>query len=254
MLRFDPSTNGIGLACDVCGVAMREADARVFYRTDIPNRAAVVHKACIDFRTLWTDAEITAQLGGKDLPAVHFEVLKIVRLGLEFDGERAGDMSVEAYQPGSTPQPRRHREKDSAMSKDVSGIDDLVPGLQDPLWQGEDLEFAEYVRQMFRVPETFTHVTIAPRGPAGRCLHTAQTLGVSSAPAFQGRASALYAETPSITRLEGSRWCGGRLWSCPTTPETTGFFGRWSPGRLRVQKPSRLGAGPENRFVIRFQN
>src|SRR5215467_10348944 len=57
----------------------------------------------------------------------------------------------------------------SQMAKDeVRGIDDLLPGLQNPLWRGEDREFAEYVRETFGVPESFQHVTIGPRGNAGR--------------------------------------------------------------------------------------
>ena len=51
---------------------------------------------------------------------------------------------------------------------DVQGIDDLLPGLQHPLWQGEDPEFAQYVREAFGVPESFRHITIAPTGTAGR--------------------------------------------------------------------------------------
>jgi hypothetical protein len=51
---------------------------------------------------------------------------------------------------------------------DVQGIDDLLPGLQNPLWQGEDPEFAQYVREAFGVPESFRYITIAPRGSAGR--------------------------------------------------------------------------------------
>lgn len=52
--------------------------------------------------------------------------------------------------------------------RDVQGIDDLLPGLHNPLWQGEDREFAQYVREAFGVPESFRHITIAPRGSAGR--------------------------------------------------------------------------------------
>ena len=51
---------------------------------------------------------------------------------------------------------------------DVQGIDDLLPGLQHPLWQGEDPEFAQYVREAFGVPESSRHITIAPTGTAGR--------------------------------------------------------------------------------------
>ena len=55
------------------------------------------------------------------------------------------------------------------MAKDdVQGIDDLLPGLQNPLWRGEDPEFARYVRDTFGVPESFRYVTISPRGSAGR--------------------------------------------------------------------------------------
>jgi hypothetical protein len=57
----------------------------------------------------------------------------------------------------------------SQMAKhEVRGIDDLLPGLQNPLWRGEDREFVEYVRKMFGVPQGFQHVTIGPRGNAGR--------------------------------------------------------------------------------------
>lgn len=51
---------------------------------------------------------------------------------------------------------------------DVPGIDDLLPVLQNPLWQGEDSEFAEYVRETFGVPDSFQHITISQKGSAGR--------------------------------------------------------------------------------------
>jgi hypothetical protein len=51
---------------------------------------------------------------------------------------------------------------------DVAGIDDLLPALQNPLWQGEDSEFAEYVRETFGVPKSFQHITIGRRGSTGR--------------------------------------------------------------------------------------
>jgi hypothetical protein len=51
---------------------------------------------------------------------------------------------------------------------DVVGIDDLLPVLQNPLWHGEDSEFAEYVRETFGLPESFQHITISQKGSAGR--------------------------------------------------------------------------------------
>lgn len=47
-------------------------------------------------------------------------------------------------------------------------VDDLLPGLEAPLWEGEDEEFADWVRDVFGVPDGITRITISPRGPSGR--------------------------------------------------------------------------------------
>lgn len=48
-------------------------------------------------------------------------------------------------------------------------IDDLLPGLMnDPLWEGEDTEFASYVQETFGLPASVTRITISPKGSLGR--------------------------------------------------------------------------------------
>lgn len=48
-------------------------------------------------------------------------------------------------------------------------IDDLLPGLiEHPLWEGQDAEFAAYVRGVFGVPHALDKITIGPKGALGR--------------------------------------------------------------------------------------
>ncbi len=72
------------------------------------------------------------------------------------------------------------------MGDKPDGIDDLLPGLEQPLWKGADEEFTAYVREAFGIPVTITTITITPRGRAGR-----------SAVAIGGHAGAIiFALTP----------------------------------------------------------
>lgn len=51
---------------------------------------------------------------------------------------------------------------------EVDGIDDLLPVLEAPLWQGIDEAFVTYLREAFGLVEPITHVSITGRGSAGR--------------------------------------------------------------------------------------
>jgi hypothetical protein len=50
-----------------------------------------------------------------------------------------------------------------------NSIADVLPGLEHPLWEGTDDEFAVYVHETFGIPESITTVTITPRASSGRC-------------------------------------------------------------------------------------
>ena len=50
------------------------------------------------------------------------------------------------------------------------------------------------------------------------------------------------AETPSITRLEGSRWRGGRLWSWNQDPRAWTDVDRAAGGARATAAPTRLVA------------
>jgi hypothetical protein len=54
------------------------------------------------------------------------------------------------------------------MATSPESIDDLLPGLKEPLWEGTDEEFTAYVRDVFGIPHTITTIMITPRGRAGR--------------------------------------------------------------------------------------
>ena len=94
MLRFD-GASGISLACDVCGLALTESDARVFYRTDKAGPARVVHEACVNLKELFTGGEVAAWATGQDVPAVPFQIDTIILMDLRFMPGDSGTVSPE---------------------------------------------------------------------------------------------------------------------------------------------------------------
>jgi len=58
---------------------------------------------------------------------------------------------------------------DTPVGTASDGIDDLLPGLTHPLWEGEDAAFAAYVDETFGLrPQSDRIITISPTGPLGR--------------------------------------------------------------------------------------
>jgi hypothetical protein len=55
------------------------------------------------------------------------------------------------------------------MSADHDGgINDLLLGLERPLWEGSDEEFAAYCRQQYGIPASIALITVTPRSASGR--------------------------------------------------------------------------------------
>src|SRR5947207_3309662 len=54
------------------------------------------------------------------------------------------------------------------MSNDDDRVDDVIAGLDDPLWEGKDIDFAAYVHETFGVPASVEMVTISARTGSGR--------------------------------------------------------------------------------------
>ena len=90
------------------------------------------------------------------------------------------------------------------MATSPESIDDLLPGLQEPLWEGTDEAFTAYVRDAFGIPHTITTIMITPRGRAGRSAVAigGQGGGIIFALAPSGRQTTLI--TPIVA---GDRFC-----------------------------------------------
>jgi len=85
-------------------------------------------------------------------------------------------------------------------------ISDLLTGLEQPLWEGTDEDFATYVCETFGIAHPITNIRISPRGPRGRSAVVA-IAGEAGAILFGLTPNALTEKTHIQPMVMGPRLC-----------------------------------------------